>query len=68
MLTMKIFSFFNRKKNNNAPSSDNPSDDKETALIDVPEAIDGDVEQTVEVLAEFLAALDEHFDPDPFRD
>ena len=25
-------------------------------------------EQTVEVLAEFLAALDEHFDPDPFRD
>ncbi len=27
-----------------------------------------DVEQTVEVLAEFLAALDEHFDPDPFRD
>ena len=27
-----------------------------------------DVEQTVEVLAEFLAALDEHFDSDPFRD
>ena len=27
-----------------------------------------DVEQTVEVLAEFLAALDEHFYPDPFRD
>lgn len=27
-----------------------------------------DVEQTVEVLAEFLAALDEQFDPDPFRD
>ena len=49
MLTMKIFSIFNTKKNNNAPSSDNPSDDKETALIDVPEAIDGDVEQTVEI-------------------
>ena len=27
-----------------------------------------DVEQTVEVLAEFLASLDEQFDPDPFRD
>ncbi len=49
MLTMKIFSFFNSKKNNNAPLSDNPSGDKETALIDVPEAIAGDVEQTVEI-------------------
>ena len=25
-------------------------------------------DEAVEVLAEFLAALDEHFDPDPFRD